>query len=66
VKHRYAAGFVPPAALLGQGRVSARLGRAGVIDDVFEHPDEPKQNANLTITEIFNFEFVILHCEAKA
>ncbi|WP_447986829.1 hypothetical protein [Nitrospira sp. Nam74] len=47
----YASGFVSPAAAL---------------DGHFEYPDEPKQNANLTITEISNFEFLILNCEAKA
>ena len=28
-----------PATLLGKGRVLARLGRAGVIQDHFEHPN---------------------------
>ncbi|MDQ6733132.1 MAG: hypothetical protein M3Z35_03295 [Nitrospirota bacterium] len=40
VKYRYAYGFSLPAALLGKGRVPARLGRAGVVDDCFEHPEE--------------------------
>ena len=30
--------FFSPAALRGKQRVSARLGRADVIDDHFEHP----------------------------
>ena len=34
----YACGFFSPAALRGKQRVSARLGRAGVMDDHFEHP----------------------------
>ena len=49
----YACGFVAPAAAL---------------DGHFEHPGEPKmQSAKLrNRSESFNFEFLILHCEAKA
>ena len=39
VIYRYASAFFSPAALLGKGRVLARLGWKGVIDDVFEHPN---------------------------
>ena len=38
VRYRYACGFFSPAALPGKERVLARLGRAGVIVDLFEHP----------------------------
>jgi hypothetical protein len=34
----YASGFLSPAALLGEGRVSARRGWAGENIDHFEHP----------------------------
>ena len=34
----YAAGFLSPAASLGEGRVSARRGWAGENIDHFEHP----------------------------
>jgi hypothetical protein len=38
--HRwYASSFFSPAALFGKGRVLARLGRAGVMDGHFEHPE---------------------------
>jgi hypothetical protein len=40
---------------------------AALLDDHFEHPGEPKvQNAKLITTEMWNFEFLIWHCEAKA
>ena len=38
VLYRYASGFFSPAALLGKGRILARLGKVGVIDGHFEHP----------------------------
>jgi hypothetical protein len=40
VKYRYVCGCSSSAALLGKVRVPARLGRAGVVDHCFEHPEE--------------------------
>jgi len=37
VNYRYASGFFSTAALFGKERVLARLGWAGVTDDLFEH-----------------------------
>jgi hypothetical protein len=39
VKYRYASGFLSPAAALGKGRVLARLGVAGEMAGLFEHPE---------------------------
>ena len=39
VIYRCASAFVSPTGLFGKGRVLARLGPEGAIDDVFEHPN---------------------------
>jgi hypothetical protein len=45
----YASGCFSHAAVLGQGRVSARLGREGVIDGHFEHPDHAMYSGERTL-----------------